>query len=213
MKKQNIQSERGYTAIEAMIVVVITALLVTFAIGRFGNSATQFQRQNIARELKVYLERARFDSVKRRAVSAADLAYVQITGATSFKVKTDVNQNGTLDASDLQTIDFSTVANGVTITGNSLVFPITITFDRYGRITAKDGTLPIPRDITPLFTVCTGGCTPASATAATGDVVYVSPSGTVAMLTGGSSQPSYTSPNVSTVTASVNLNPDMQVEP
>ena len=212
MKKKYFDFQHGYSLIETMIVLVIAAIIITFAVAGFGSSQTQFNRQNIARELKVSLERARFDSVKRRAVNTADLAEVKILSATSFSVKTDINQNGMLDASETRTINFNG-QNGVRLVGNSLVFPITINFDRYGRITAKDGTSPTPQNITPIFTICTNNCTAANATASNADVIYVSPSGTVAMLVGGSSQPTFQSPNVSNVNVNSNLNPDIRLAP
>lgn len=212
MEKKKFDSERGYSSVELMIVLVITAILVTLALISFGNTQTQFNRQNIARELKVNLERARFDSVKRRAVNTADLAEVKLLSATSFSVKIDTNQNGTLDANETRTINFAGQPT-VRLVGNLLVFPITINFDRYGRITAKDGTSPTPQNITPIFTICTNNCTAANATASNADVIYVSPSGTVTMLAGGSSQPTFQNPNVSNVSVNSNLNPDIRIAP
>ena len=212
MEKKKFDFERGYSLVELMIVLVITAILVTLALISFGNTQTQFNRQNIARELKVNLERARFDSVKRRAVNTADLAEVKLLSATSFSVKIDTNQNGTLDANETRTINFAGQPT-VRLVGNLLVFPITINFDRYGRITAKDGTSPTPQNITPIFTICTNNCTAANATASNADVIYVSPSGTVTMLAGGSSQPTFQNPNVSNVSVNSNLNPDIRIAP
>lgn len=217
MKKRNFVSQRGYSLIEIMIVLVISAILATFAIARFGNAGTNFKRQNISRELKINLERARFDSVKRRAevVTTAtgttdSRAEITLVNATSFTVKTDLNQNGTLDASDTRTIDFTGQSN-VKIVGDALVFPITIKFDRYGRIEAKNGAAP-PQDITPIFTICTDNCTAADATAANGDVIYVSPSGTVAMLNGGESKPNFVRPIVTVVEVDKNINEQLRVK-
>lgn len=199
-----------------MIVLVIMSIIITFAVARFGSANTNFKRQNISRELKVNLERARFDSVKRRAevVGAVDSrAEVKITSPTSFTVKTDINQNGTLDASDKKTIDFTGQSNIKIVDRDKdgkplLVFPITISFDRYGRIEAKDGT---PKDITPLFTISTGEA--ANISAANADVIYVSPSGTVAMLKGGEPQPTFTSPaNITVENADSRINDDLRVK-
>ncbi len=212
MEKKKFDSERGYSLVELMIVLIITAILVTLALISFRNTQTQFNRQNIARELKVNLERARFDSVKRRAVNTADLAEVKLLSATSFSVKIDTNQNGMLDANETRTINFAGQPT-VRLVGNSLVFPITINFDRYGRITAKDGNSPTPQNITPIFTICTNNCTAANATASNADVIYISPSGTVTMLAGGSSQPTFQNPNVSNVSVNSNLNPDIRIAP
>lgn len=119
-----------------MIILAVTAVLVTFVVTHFGNANAQFGRQNISRKLKVNLERARFDSVKRRPTLAngSDNAEMKILNASSFSVKIGMNQDG------------------------ALVYPVTITFNRYGCIEAKDNSAT-PKDITPLFTVCGGECT------------------------------------------------------
>lgn len=219
MKKRNFVSQRGYSLIEIMIILVITAILVTFVVARFGKAGTQFKRQNISRELKVNLERARFDAVKRRA-AAGQRSEVKILSPTSFTVKTDLNQNGTVsDATDTRTIDFSgqtdvtivgkTIVGGVAV-GNNLVFPITIKFDQFGRIEAKNGATT-PQDITPLFTVCSEGCTADNATTKNADVIYVSPSGTVAMLNGDEKNaPTFPPPsNITAVPVAENVNPEI----
>lgn len=224
MKKSNFVRERGYSLVEMLIVLVITAVLVTFVVARFGRAKQQFGRQNIARELKINLERARFDSVKRHAeltVSGGvttDLRAEVIIRPTSFDVTTDRNQNGTLDATDTKTVDFSG-QNNVKISdkdkdGNTLVFPISIKFDRYGRIEAKNGATPA-QNVTPIFTVCTDNCTAADATASNADVIYVSPSGTVAMLKGDESKkgkPNFNSPGVSAVPANTFINQELRVK-
>lgn len=214
MEARDSVSERGYSLIEIMIILVITAVLVTFVVARFGNAKAQFGRQNISRELKVNLERARFDSVKRRPTLAdgSDKAEVKILNASSFSVKIDMNQDGTLvGATETKTVDFTASDVRIVGSGGALVYPITIRFDRYGRIEAKDNSAT-PQNITPIFTVCGGKCTTdANVNAANADVIYVSPSGTVAMLNGGESKPSFAAPNVSVVIADTTINDDLRV--
>jgi len=210
MKKRKFVSQHGYSLVEIMIVIVIIAIITTFAVSRFDNAKTNFKRQNISRELKVNLERARFDSVKRRAevVGAVDSrAEVRILSPTSFTVKTDLNQNGTLDASDEKTINF-TGQDNIKIVDKTLVFPVTIKFDRYGRIEAKDGT---PKNVTPFFTISTEDA--ANVSVANADVIYVSPSGTVAMLKGGEAEPTFNSPaNITVVNANSQINDELRVK-
>lgn len=206
MKKRNVVSQLGYSLVEIMIVLVILAILTAFAISRFDSAKANFKRQNISRELKVNLERARFDSVKRRA-EGNSRAEVKIKSPTEFTVKTDLNQNGILDASDEKTINFAGAGN-IKIVDKALVFPITIKFDRYGRIEAKDNTL---KDITPFFTISTDGV--AKVSAANADVIYVSPSGTVAMLKGGEPEPTFDAPaNITVVPASSQINNELRVK-
>ena len=63
----NSKSQAGVTIVELLVVCVIIAIIAGFALMQRGGANEQFQRQNVARELKFALERARFDSVKRRA--------------------------------------------------------------------------------------------------------------------------------------------------
>lgn len=82
------------------------------------------------RELKVSLERARFDSVKRRAANVNQIANITINNTVSFNVTTDLNQNGTIDVEETREIDFA--GNGVNFVGNNLNYPIIIRFDHHG---------------------------------------------------------------------------------
>src|SRR5690606_12428047 len=63
--------DAGFSFVELMVVIVIIVIVATLALMQRGSANEQFQRQNVARELKVALERARFDSVKRRALPPA----------------------------------------------------------------------------------------------------------------------------------------------
>lgn len=195
MKETEPDSQKGFSLLELLIVVVIIGIVAVMAMTQFGRTETRFQRQNIARELKIYLERARFDSVKRRASEPAAQARVVISSATAFNVTTDMNLNGTIDTADTRFMSL----NGRTdarITGNNLIFPITISFDHRGQARTVDGN---NADITPTFTICDAGCTVSTATANNSTVITVTPTGTVAMMNGGSSLSNVNAPNVTTV--------------
>ena len=70
IKVHNFKAQGGFSFVELLIVVAIIAVVSTLAFFRMGTANTQFQRQNVARELKVAFERARFDSVRRHAENA-----------------------------------------------------------------------------------------------------------------------------------------------
>lgn len=203
-KKRNAQS--GFSIIEIMIIVVVSAILLTFAVAQFGASRTIFQRQGIAREFKVNLERARFDSVKRRALTATTMAKL-VVNQTSFTVTTDLNQNGTLDASDTKTVDFSGRSDVKIVGATGVTFPVTILFDRRGHVYSTDSSSPAKSVLA--FTFCTGGCTAANATPKNANVITISPTGTIAMLAGGDELPTYSSPGVTNVDYA--RNPDLLV--
>src|SRR5687768_13706222 len=100
MKKNSSQS--GKSIIELIIVLLVLAIIVVFALGPFKNSKTAFKRQNFARELKVSLERARSDSMKRCATEENSMARVTIESATAFTVSTDLNQNQIIESSEVK---------------------------------------------------------------------------------------------------------------
>src|SRR5687767_592893 len=127
MNKTNSSSQAGFSLVELLIVLVILAILTTFAVMRFTTSRDILKRQNIAREFKNSLERARFDAVKRRPSSLADMSVVKVINETSFSYTTDRNQNGSIDGTaETITVDFSQRASYVKILGNQFVYPITI---------------------------------------------------------------------------------------
>ncbi len=201
MKEVEFNSQSGISLVEVVVVLVIASILGTLAIGQFANSRKNFQRQNISRELKVNLERARYDSVKRRAATATSMARVAITSATSFSVSTDSNMNGTLETNETRVIDFTGRVDA-SIIGSSTNYPLTISFDQRGQTTLTDNS---GATVSSSFTVCGSGCTASTANSTNADVIYVSPTGTVSMGAPGTIQTSFANPTVSSVTANANI--------
>lgn len=208
-KKTSHHAEAGFSLIELFIALLVLGILVTFAVLAFGSSASKLERQNIAREFKVGLERARYDSVKRRPSTCDQMSRVEITSATSFRVLTDTNRNGSIEPTvEASSFEFGNRGN-TEIVGNSLTFPIVIRFD--GRGQTSSGTCASLADAYSTTTFCETPCTLATATADNATIVYVSPTGTTAYLNGGESIPSFTAPSVSNVNASVQVNPLLSV--
>ncbi len=188
MNNKKFNSQSGISIMETLIVVVVSAVLVTLAVAKIGSSKNNLQRQNITRQLKVYLERARFDSVKRRATTANDMARVTIDSATSFNLATDLNQNGnTTDSTDFQRVDFS--GSDIRFVGiNS--YPVIIAFDRRGQIFVTGGSAN--------FVLC-NACTTGTISVENANNIWISPTGTISMLAGGESQPTFQNPAVTNV--------------
>ena len=202
MQKPVSSPQAGYSLAEVMIVLVVLGILLSLAVVQFGRSRENLDRQNIAREFKVNLERARFDSVKRHASVCSDMSRVTINSATSFSVSTDLNQSGQLDLpGETQTYDFSGHTGDVNLVGNGITLPVTIRFDERGRAFLQSDCDPssIPTSTVPLFYFCNGACTPATATSENANAIYISPTGTVAMMTGNSTVPTFTDPTVANV--------------
>ncbi|HSK73795.1 MAG TPA: GspH/FimT family pseudopilin [Pyrinomonadaceae bacterium] len=205
MKEFNSQS--GKSVIELIIVLVVVMIIITAAVYQSGRSKEHFTRQNLAREFKVYLERARFDSVKRRPSSSNidDQSRIVIKNATSYEAFLDLNQNGVIDSTDKRIINLAN--SNVKFVGNNLAFPITISFDRRGKITVTNSVSATSSIGS--FTLCQN-CTISTANSTNASTISISPSGTVAMLPGVQTLSVAQQPTVTTDTSSVH-NPLIKV--
>ncbi len=208
MNRSRRSSEGGFSLLELLIVLTIAAILTTFSVLIFGTSRENLHRQNVAREFKISLERARFDAVKRRPSTVADMSIVRVLSSTSFSITIDRNQNGVIDdAAETSTFDFSQRGD-VRIAGDGFIYPITIAFDRRGQIRVRNGS---NQPITPIFYFCNGSCTPQTATSINASIIYVSPTGTVAMMHGGDKVPAFDNPQVTAIASNFAVNPLLSV--
>lgn len=203
------QKQRGLSLVELMIVIVIIGIVVAFAVAQFGNASTVFETQNVARELKVNLERARFDSVKRRPDNLADMAKVVLVDEDTITVSLDRDQNGVLDSYETTTIDFSG-RNNVKIVGAAVSYPVTMVFDRRGQVTTTNS---FGLEIDPLFIVCDQCTSFADAENPTSYYIQLSPTGTVSMYDNGQTPPTVLDPTVTTVSSSDDIEPMVSTAP
>lgn len=203
--------QAGFSVVELLIATAVILILVTFAVLQFGASAANLERQNIAREFKVSLERARFDSVKRRASECTDMARVEITSPTSFRLITDRNQNGTLElATETFVTDFVDSALVEIVADPAPTFPIVLRFDERGNVTSGACGAETAANTPTIF--CQLPCTAATVTSGNASIVYVSPTGTVSMMAGGETMPTFAAPNVANMNTGGNyLNPLLAV--
>jgi prepilin-type N-terminal cleavage/methylation domain-containing protein len=209
MNNTELKTQRGFSLIELMIVLLIISILVVFAVAQFGEASTVFETQNVARELKVNLERARFDSVKRRPDAAADMASVVINNDTSISVSIDRNQDGVLQSTETKTIDFSG-RNNVKIVGDGVAYPVTIRFDRRGHVSTTNA---LGLEISPLFIICDECTTFADADNPTSYYIKLSPTGTVSMYDNGQTPPSISDPTVTSVNSNRSIEPMVSTAP
>ncbi len=191
-------NQNGVTLVELLIVILLIIIVSTIAIMNMGSSKIQFERQTVARELKIAFERARFDSVKRRADgnTGSPMANVIVEG-NSFTLKTDINQNGTLEAGEDRVN--TSWKPGISIRdedGAPIAAPITVTFDKRGEVTATGGTAN--------FLVCNGDCS-ATPTVSNSNLVIVTTTGTVNILPGGATVPTFANPGVAPVPSNANI--------
>jgi prepilin-type N-terminal cleavage/methylation domain-containing protein len=201
MTNSEFTSERGVSLIELLVVLVILAILTTFALISLGNSTKSLERQNIAKSFKNSLERARFDSIKRRASVCENKSLVVITSATSFTLITDSNQNGTLEPdTEAHTTTFG-AQDGVSI----LTYPVVIRFDQRGN--ASSGPCETETEVDTPTIFCTTPCTAENADASNSNMIFVSKTGTVAIMPGGSTAPVFNAPTVASLDLANQINP------
>jgi hypothetical protein len=197
MKQKSFNSQSGASIIEILIVLCLALIISTVALLQLQTSKTDVERQRIAREFKIYLERARFDSVKRRAVDVNDMSRITLNSSSAFTAAYDLNENGKLDTTDVRQVDFSQRSSTQIIVSNTLNYPVTILFDQRGQIIAKDG---LNNDVIPVFTICSKNCTATSQSNEDLTVLSVSSTGTVAVLRGGQTPSTLPTPAITNST-------------
>lgn len=209
MRQNNINQQSGISLIELLIVIVLIFVVVAFALANFNRSKMHLQRENIARELKMYLDRARFDAVKRRA-EGNSRSFVTIESAQSFSVTTDLNQDGTLNtANEKRTLNFAGTTGGGFV--GIAAFPVSIYFDRRGHAVDVNDNL-----INPSLTICNENCTNSqgavSSNSTNSTLVRISSTGTVVILPGGSAAYNPSNPSgLTSVSENSNINPLVRV--
>jgi prepilin-type N-terminal cleavage/methylation domain-containing protein len=209
MQQNNISKQSGFSLIELLIVIVLVFIVTAFALANFDRSKLQLQRQNVARELKMYLDLARFDAVKRRA-EGNSRSIVSIENDQSFSVTTDLNQDGTLNtATEKRTLNFAG-SNAGRFVGIS-TFPVNIYFDRHGHAVDASNNLTNPS-----FTICNENCTnnqgAVSSNPTNSTLVRISSTGTVVISPGGYAATAPANPTgLTNVSENANINPLVRV--
>ena len=193
--------QSGVTLVELLVVIVIIAVVATLALMQRGTANAQLQRQNIATELKTAFERARFNSVTRRADSSSSWATVTVNN-WSFVLNTFEDQGGTSTATPVTT-DFT--SQNIVIAGyESQSVPYTIYFNRHGEPVDSSG-----NSVSPVFLVCNSTCN--VPTDSTANLILVTPTGTVNLLGGSETPPTFSAPGVSNIPTTTGVNPTVSV--
>ena len=194
--KQSNSHQSGVTVVELLVVVVVISVIAGFALIQRSGTNEQFNRQNVARELKFAFERARFDSVKRRAEAPVGPANVVIE-AGRFTVSTDTD----FDTPGLESLE-TTLPPNVSIARYDGGFgAVTVAFDKRGETTITGADAPI-------FLVCNGTCSANDDAPDNANIVLVTATGTVNLLPGGSAPQTFAAPPVlPPVGAGTDVNP------
>lgn len=169
MKKTDRSRQVGFSLLELLIVLVIIGIMALLAVIQLRGARIDFQRQRITREFKNYLERGRFDSVRRRAATPAEMATITLNGPTSFSAAIDFDENGQLNAAETRLVDFSQRSDTQIFVTDTLNYPITIRFNQRGQAITRDA---LNNAVDPVFRICS------NCTATSPDVSYISISAT-----------------------------------
>jgi Tfp pilus assembly protein FimT len=115
----------GFATIDFLIVAVIILIMVTYVSTAVMQAHRWQAREGAAQEFASYLEKARSDSMRRRATDSQQMAEVTILNGNFYSVRTDENGDGVLDAPRVVNLQ----ERQLTIDGP---FPRTFMFDRSG---------------------------------------------------------------------------------
>ena len=193
--KMSSSSESGVTLVELLVVIVIIAIVAGIALMSRGSANAQLKRLNVTTQLKNAFERARFDSVKRR-VSSGQEAYVTVT-PTSYTLRSyNSDANGVSTPSDVVT----NLPPGIVIGlyGGGTLTTQDVVFNMRGEASSS----PEPQ-----FYICNVSCSGPNNSNA--NLLIVTPTGTVNMLPGGATLPTFGVPTITNVNTSTGVNPDV----
>ena len=90
------RSDRGFSVVELLLVVVIIAIVATFAIIGVTRARSSAEFSNTARTLQAYCERAVMDA-KRRHALGAERAIVEVVDTTSYRITADFSEDGNVE--------------------------------------------------------------------------------------------------------------------
>jgi prepilin-type N-terminal cleavage/methylation domain-containing protein len=135
-------AQDGFTVLELLIVVSIISVVCGFALMQITRARQGMIRENAARQLASYLEKARVDSLRRHPSASAQMAQVTLINATFYSVTVDADGNGTLDAPKVYSLPA-----GTNLQFNT-PFPRTIYFNWRGRTVDSSGNVASPPFVT-----------------------------------------------------------------
>jgi Tfp pilus assembly protein FimT len=140
-RPRKLNSRDGFATVDMMIVAVIILIVVTYAWTAIIQAQRWQAREGAAQQFAGFLERARSDSVRRRATDAQQMAEVTILNDTFYEVRTDENGDGALDAPRV----ISLQEQQLKMDGP---FPRMFMFDRFGKYVDGGGNALKPTYVT-----------------------------------------------------------------
>jgi len=136
--------QKGFTIMQMVVTIAIVAIVSTFGVLGIRKAQATFRLQNSARQLAVYLEKARADAIRRHAATGSESGVQAFgPGTNTYTVRMDFG-SGTLQTRTFQ------LESGITFLTNAQI----TAFDWRGRIPSRtvyqltNGTDdPVPVDV------------------------------------------------------------------
>lgn len=117
-------NERGASLVQLLTVLAIISVLAGVAVRNFSAAGRDMQRENALRKMTVNLEKARADSVRRRATQPYNMSRIMITGDSSYLTYNDYDSNGTISWNESRTESVSS-GNSLKLVVTGRVYPAT----------------------------------------------------------------------------------------
>lgn len=131
--QRNLSGARGASLVEMLIVVALIGIVTAWAVLRIVEAQQSVRLSGVTQELTAYLDKARLDSIRRRATSLSQMAQVSINSPRSYSVTLDADGNGQLDPPRVFQFPAGSVAFNVA------AYPTIVRFNWRGRVVDGSG--------------------------------------------------------------------------
>jgi type II secretory pathway pseudopilin PulG len=132
LNQNKLKNQAGFTVFEAAIVTAMVAVVLGFVLVSFVRAGRNVDRTSAVMEIANYLQKARFDSMRRNARDVKQMAQVKIFNRRFYSVAIDADNDGNLDVPIVKSLPEQM---GVEIEGP---FPKTYIFDWLGQTVDQD---------------------------------------------------------------------------
>jgi len=122
----------GFATVDFLIVAVIILIIVTYAWTAVMHAQRWQAREGAAQQFASFVERARSDSMRRRATDARQMAQITVLNESYYSVTIDQDGDGALDIPRVVNLQ----GQQLTIDGP---YPRTYMFDRSGKAVDSNG--------------------------------------------------------------------------
>ena len=139
--KLNNSRAEGFATVDFLIVAVIILIVVTYAWTAVMQAQRWQAREGAAQQFAGFIERARSDSMRRRATDTKQMGQVTVLNESFYSMTIDQDGDGTLDAPRVVSLH----EQQLTMDGP---YPRTYMFDRSGKTVDSSGNPVQPTVVT-----------------------------------------------------------------